>query len=489
MSVKTKTGLYVEIISKQKGVTGSCTLVNVRFNDGENVKFLVDCGSIQGEGDIKENFIKNSSLEYDPKELLATIITHAHIDHCGRLPLLKGECPVITSKGTLLLMKNALDDNMGIMREQAEQFKLKQPYTSVDLTKTLSKVKTLEFGESIKIHDRIKVTLFANPHIFGATMVLIQIKDRSGFYREINLLFSGDYKVENRFLQLQSLPDWVKKLNLTIFLEGTYGKSNKNDITYGKFRRNLKEFIKKQDSNNWVIVIPAFSLGRTPDVLYELKLMQDQGEIPSNCNIICDGNLSHSHMNTMLHNPDTFGIKNEMLDFKPKGLILADKSLRMALTSTSGKFSNEPVIIVTSSGMGTHGPAQMYLPYFCQRENCLIHFTGYTVEESLGRRLQDTAQGSSVQISGAYKCLNATVKSTNEFSSHATGEEIIEFLKDFENLECILINHGEPEIKKVFSQRVSNELDKKVKDIEIVDGKTKFRISTYGLTGKTKLQM
>ena len=479
MAKKSKSETFVEISSTQKSVTGSCTLVTVRFRNGERVKFLVDCGSIQGEGDLRHDFIRNSKLEYNPDDLIATIITHAHLDHCGRVGLLKGKCPIICSKGTFLLMKNALADNFQIMSEQASKLRVQLPYRNKDLSNSLSNVKTVDFGESVYIHDKIKVTLFANNHIFGASIVLIQIMDTDGFYKEVNLLFTGDYNSKNRFLeQMEELPEWVKDLHLTVISEATYGKSSKEDITYEAFRNNIKDFIKNQSSEDWVIVIPAFSLGRTPEVLYELKSMEKNGDLPKDCEIICDGRLSQSHISTMLKNWETFRIKEEMLDFEPKFLILAGKELRASLIFNKPKC---PIIIVTSSGMGTHGPARSYLPHFCQSKNCLIHFTGFTVEGSLGRRLQDAPLGSIVKISGAYKHMNAVVKSTNEFSSHAMGDEIIEFLEQFKNLECIIINHGEPEIKEFFAKRIDKELTKKVKDIKILDGETTFRVGTFGL--------
>ena len=168
-------------------------------------------------------------------------------------------------------------------------------------------------------------------------------------------------------------------------------------------------------------------------------------------------------------------LKESMKDFLPENCKWLTKANRSPILA-----SYEPKIIVTSSGMGTYGPAQLYIPRFISSEKSLIQFTGFTPEGTLGHSLKYAEKGDTVQIGGLIKIKNADVEYTTEFSGHAKANELIDFIKKFQNIKMILINHGTPDTKFEFSKRLLRE-SVKAKDIAILGREHFYRLNAYGL--------
>ena len=164
-----------------------------------------------------------------------------------------------------------------------------------------------------------------------------------------------------------------------------------------------------------------------------------------------------------------------MKDFMPPKVVYVDKTMRNSILQDKDSCK----IIVTTSGMGSFGPAQAYIPAYIDNENALIHFTGYTVEGTLGRRLKDTPKGEIVEIRGVGYRRLAKVEYTSEFSAHAKADELIEFLQKFNHLNLVLLNHGEQPVKEMFAKRVMDEVNPK--NVGILGRQYFFRINPYGL--------
>ena len=158
----------------------------------------------------------------------------------------------------------------------------------------------------------------------------------------------------------------------------------------------------------------------------------------------------------------------------PENLIHVDATYRNDLLNV-----DDCKIIVTTSGMGTYGPAQVYLPYFISKSKATILFTGYTAENTLGRILQETEKGDFVKINGLLVRKNADVFSTTEFSSHAKSDEIVDLVKQFKNLRAIIINHGEEDDKEHMAKKIMDEID--ISHVGIIDREYFFRIDTWGI--------
>ena len=283
----------------------------------------------------------------------------------------------------------------------------------------------------------------------------------------IDLLFTGDYNNKNMFFDVPDLPEDVHELPLTIIQESTYGYMNSTCIKK-VFKNNVLRCMEKGGT----AVVPVFSLGRGQEILYEVKLMQDSGELDRDIPVYFDGKLGIRYTNRYLSG--TLSIREDMMDFLPKNLVFVDKTTRPEIVE-----DQNCKIILTTSGMGSYGPAQVYIPEYIQRENALIQFTGYTAEGTLGNRLKTAAFGEDVEIAGLIVRKRAEVEYTTEYSAHAKADEMIEFLKKFKNLKLVLVNHGTTEVKEEFAKRILNEV--KTKNVGILGVGYFFRVNPYGL--------
>lgn len=460
---------YIDVMALHKEVTGSCILNIIKFPNGTTKKVLIDCGLFQ-EMEYSE---LNKSLPFNASHIDYVVVTHNHVDHTGRLPLLVKngyQGKIHMSYDTATLLPNALSDSYKVLRKKAESANERLLYTDSDVDKTLSLVEGHPFEESIWLDNNIKLTFFMNGHLSGAIIILMQVRyhDREKHYENINMLYTGDYNNNNMFFEVSSVPKWVHQLPINIIQEATYGDMDSSEIEY-VFEKNMLGAI----SNNFEIVVPVFSLGRSQEIMYILKKWQDEGKLSKDIPIYFDGKLGKKY--TKLYTSGAILLKEECKEFLPTNFsYVEDNYMREALLK-----DHECKIILTTSGMGSYGPAQTYLPTFLRREKTLIHFTGYLAEGTLGRRLYDSQKNSIVEISGLQVKKLADVKFTSEFSAHAKADELIDFLKNFEDIKLLLINHGSNEKKDIYAARVINEVNPK--DVGILGRDYFFRVDGYGL--------
>ena len=457
-------GGYVDIMALHNKVTGSCMPLVIKLPTNEVFKVLIDCGMFQ-ERDEEEY---NKGFTFHEDKINYVFVTHNHVDHTGRLPLLikNGyKKDIYCTPATRVLMPYALDDCCKVFKDLSKILKQKQLYSEQDVYETIARLKEVEFEQTTKLNEYMKVTFFKNGHLLGAAMILLQIqyKDEPA----INLLFTGDYNDRNMFFDVPSLPDWVKELPLTIVMESTYGNVD-TEVIKPCFKENIS---KKMKEDSGTIVIPVFSLGRCQEILKTLRDMQDEGLLDPSIPIHCDGKLAFKY--TRIYKKDGYGLNDDCLDFLPHGLNFVDDKTRWMLMSSSDKK-----IIVTTSGSGTYGPAPMYIQRFITESNALIHFTGFQFEDSLGRRLMDTEKESYVKVNGMMLTRRADVKYTAEFSAHAKANQLIDFLKQFKDLKFVLLNHGEPDVKDEFAKRIKSEID--LKEVGILDRAYFFRVGAWG---------
>lgn len=508
-----KCRFYANIESFNKEVSGSRNLITIKFPDGNTKEILVDCGLNQEEQYQECNY----TLPFDVENIDYVIVTHNHADHVGMLPLLvrngyRGE--IITTLDTAILMPVTLKDSCRIQNSKSlakpkskekkqktkmkvdfkfkakgkskdiikSKFKIKAKakishstkvvYDETDVENTLALVKGYEFGRTIRLSNNIKLTLFENAHLPGAAIILLQISFSNHgdtvHYEDINLLFTGDYNIQNAFLDYKPLPKWVYQLPIHIIQESTYGTVYSSEIEY-VFENNILKAI----SEGREILILALALNRYQEILLCLRNWQDEGKLSKDIPIYCDGAMG-IHFTKIFHS-GKLHLKEESEDFLPHNLhFINNRIQRYEMLKDNGCK-----IIVTTSGMGDHGPSQMYIPIFLKKRNALIHFTSYLAEGTLGRTLLDTSEDEEIVIMGAKIKKQAEVKFTLEFSSHAKKDELLQFLKDFENIKTVLINHGSFEAKDVYSTAVLNEIN--TKNVCILGIGYYFRLNGYGL--------
>ena len=462
-----KERFYVDIMSAHPEVTGSCNLVIVKYPDGITTRFIVDCGLFQEReyGEYNQNFpFKEEHIEF-------AILTHNHVDHLGRFPLLVKNGftgKIHTTKATALFAPLALYDSYKVLRDMSKRNTRKELYTENDVSDACSRLVGHEFNETVQLNDSIKVTFLKNGHLIGSALVLVQISCHE--HPDINLLFTGDYNKENIFFDVPDLPDWILDMPITIVQESTYGDMDSAGIVKC-FEKNILSALEKKGT----IIATVFSLGRAQEILYMLKHMQDEGKLSVDIPIFFDGKLAHKYTRLYMSKYKEIGIREEMKEFLPENLIWVDRTNR-AEALDNPYFSK---IIVTTSGMGTYGPAQLYIPRYISEKNCLIQFTGYCAEGTLGDRLKSAKMGDVVSISSIIKEKKADVQYSTEFSAHAKANELIDFLKQFKHLKLVLVNHGETETKRKFAERIVREVNSKM--VAILNREYLFRVCPYGL--------
>lgn len=459
-----KERFYADIMAVHPGVTGSCNMVIVKYPDNTTTRFIVDCGLFQ-EREYSE---LNNVFPFNEENIEFCLITHNHVDHLGRLPLLVKNGftgKIYSTEATSVFAPLALYDSYKVLKDVAKRNHTPELFSEANVDETIRRFKSCKFREVVVPDPRIKVTFFENGHLIGAAMILVQISYPG--YDDINLFFTGDYHNRNMFFDVLPLPEWVLDLPLTIVQESTYGAMDSTDM-HKCFEENILECV----NNKGTAVCMVFSLGRSQEILYILKRLQDNGDLDSEIPIYFDGKLAHRY--TRLYLEYDLGIKSCMKDFLPENLIYVDKTSRKTVVE-----GHEQKIIVTTSGMGTYGPAQVYIPEYITRQNCLLHFTGYTAEGTLGRKLKNTEVGEMVEINSIIRKKRARVEYTNEFSAHAKADEMIAFLKQFRQPKLILVNHGETNTKVTFSERIAEEVDSKY--VAILNRDYFFRVNHYGL--------
>lgn len=458
-----KEHFYCHMTSLNPEVTGSLHPVTVNYPDGRQTHFIVDCGLYQERA---YNVLNHKKFPFKEEHIDFVLVTHNHADHMGRLPYLvsggfKGKiyATEITAKKLLPL---ALTDSFRIEKEDAKKQNRQQMYDENDFANTMSSIVPCKFNEVEYVNPNIKVTFFMNGHLLGAAMILVQISYPGE--KDINLLFTGDYKPRNIFFEVEELPEWVRELPLTIVSEATYGYMDTTEVSY-----HMQDDLEKALREGKTVLITVFAQGRAQEILYMLKDMQTYGRISTKIPIRLDGNLAQEY---------TKVYKNcELLeyvgkdDFLPENFSFISKENRLGVIQDRSQQ-----ILLTTSGMADHGPAQLYLDAWVERKDVLLYIPGYTSPDTLGYKLQHPADGR-VIINGREHPMNAQVLTTSEWSSHAKADEIIEFLQQFKHLNLLLINHGQTEVKQQFAERAGIAVN--AKHVGILGAHT-FKISCYG---------
>lgn len=457
-------------------VTGSRLLLVISFPDGREYRILIDCGYFQ---EVKYRYL-NYVDDLDPTTIDAILVTHNHIDHTGLIPKLVKQGyrkPIYMTEYTQRLIGRFLmnsadqqEDNAKYLRKKypGDEWKFNALYHYEDVGKTIALCKGVKFQKTIEILPGVKVTFFINGHILGAGMILVQCFYNSR--KPINILFTGDYKLRNPFFKVPPLPEWLRKMDLIMVHEATYGATTSEDIKVC-FRQNLLEaFKRKQD-----VLIGGFAQGRFQEVLYDLRQLEDENLIPDYYEIWMDGPLGIS---TTFEYIDILKEFNpEASDFLPKRIRIVDPQSREKIL-----YSGVPKIIVTTSGMLSNGPARKYVHVFLQRERALIHLIGYAAEETLARTLLDSKRADVVTIGNKIYPKNAVVKTTREKTSHVTLDDGLEFINQFENIEFIGINHGEKSVEESFAGEIVQNCPN-VKNVGILDRDNMYCIYQFGRQG------
>lgn len=455
---------YYDMQSLQNDVTGSGNLLTVRYPDATKEMLLVDFGMYQGSEEQRK---RNEVIGFKPERLCGILLTHAHIDHCGRIPLLykKGAyCRTYMTKDTMKIAEKLLNNTVTIIANDENPI-----YSKSDMISCIKEFRACEYDDIIEITSHIHAKFIRNSHIAGAAYIQVVISYPGE--EDIVIVFSGDYNETNEFsdYKVKLSSELLDKPISALILESTYGSRKKDDAETGKFEREVISYIAQGKD----ILVPAFAFGRFQNILKVLHDLQERGNLDKSIPIYIDGGLGVDITYAWQY-LETVDFK----DFMPDNVIVVkDRKPVMA--------SKEQKIIVTTSGMCNFGPAREYIPYYISKDNAVIFITGYSSEESTARKILEAEVGDIIPVLGVMCEKKAIVTMTGQFSSHAKKEELIEFTKKYKKIGLLLIEHGNEESKLALA-KACKQLPN-VKDVAIVDGKTDFRCNTYGFIKSLKI--
>lgn len=441
-------------------VTGSCYMI-----DTGTSKFLVDCGLFQGSKTIKER--NYGDFPFNPAEIDFLILTHAHIDHAGLVPKLYKHGfagPVFTTTATAELCTAVLPDSGYIQEMEVERKNRKnrrsgspllEPiYTAQDAQDCLKHFQGVHYDEFWEVYPNITVRFRDAGHILGSSIVEIWIDCPDG--RTCKIVFSGDLGAQDR--PLANDPSIIDHAHYLI-VESTYG--DRLHKAPGNRREALAQVIQDTFRRGGNVIIPAFAIERTQDLLYNLHLLIQEGKIAGE-NIYIDSPLA-------IRATEIFCRHQHLLDEDYKELRKSSQS-SCPLLLPGLQFSRTPeesmalnkinggAIIISASGMADAGRIKHHLKHNLWKPESTVVFIGYQAAGTLGRRLIEGEKR--VRIHGEEIQVRAQIVNLEGFSAHADQAEILDWVSHFKNPpKKIFVTHGEPKSSLALAQRLQEQLN------------------------------
>jgi len=448
--------MKIEFVGGARTVTGSSYIIK-----DQDFTVMVDCGMFQGKQELTQR--NQLHLIYAPPKIDCMLLTHAHIDHSGLIPKLVKEGffgNIYTTKATADLCTVMLPDSAHIQEMDIKWInkrnkKLGRPevdplYTVEDAEKCLENFVPLNYGDMIEIHPRIEVRFRDAGHILGSSFIEMWIAEKG---KKTKVVFSGDIGTKNQAIIKD--PEVLEDADI-VLIESTYGNrlhKNRED-TYNEFKKIILETYQRKGN----IIIPAFAIERTQEIIYELNKLFKNKEIPP-IPVYIDSPLAISATEIFRDNPQCFD--DEMLKIINSGENPLDfPSLKFTRSTEESKLLSKEkssAIIIAASGMCNAGRIQYHLQNNLYRPECSIVFVGYQAEGTLGRRIIEGAK--QVKIYGEDIAVNAQIHTLGGFSAHADMNGLLEWLSTNKNPKTkVFVVHGEEEASLSFASLVSREL-------------------------------
>ena len=457
--------MKVTFLGAAKTVTGSNFLV-----EGAGKKFLVDCGMYQGAA--AEELENSAPFMFNIDEIDFMLLTHAHIDHSGRIPKLYNEGyrnPIFATKATCDLCSIMLPDSGHIQEMEIEWKNRKRMrkgekplpplYTAEDAAKSLEIFTPVQYDQLIEIDENIHVRFNDAGHMLGSAIIEVWIKEDG---EQKKIVFTGD--LGNNDIPLLSSPTMIEDTDYLV-MESTYGNRLhlRNDDKAELFLKIVYETLEKGGT----VVIPSFAVGRTQEVLYELNKIKDvkhseefykQYQKLMSVPVYVDSPLAISATEVFRENMNLFNEETQEL-IQSGDNPLEFPGLEFTRTADESKELNEKdeaSIIISASGMCEVGRIKHHLKHNLWNPNSTILFVGYQAPGTLGRKLVDGEKR--VTIFGEKIAVNARIEYIEGYSGHADQEWLMNFVYSFiKKPTHIFLVHGEPEGQIVLKQKLEEE--------------------------------
>lgn len=475
--------MKIKFCGASSGVTGSCHLLTT-----DKHKVLLDCGQFQG-GKAQEA-MNYEKFPFDPAEVECVVLSHAHIDHCGRLPLLvkrgfRGK--IYCTDATADLLDVMLKDSGYIHEKDAEwqnkrnkragKPQIEPLYTFDDAVESLKYVEPVLYDQQIELNDEMKIVFNDAGHILGSAITEIWVNDGD---KESKIVFSGDLGMTDRPILRD--PTYIKKADYVI-METTYG--SRNHPANSTSIDELIEIVLKTARRGGTVVIPSFAVGRTQELIYEFnrfyeRTSPDYKHELDKLNVYVDSPMATTATEVFRKNAQVFDEETKAyilkgdnpLDFKNL------KFTRSTQESQALNLDKSPKIIISASGMCEAGRIRHHLKHNLWNPKSSVIFVGYQAEGTLGRTLIEGKKD--IALFGEAVHVNAEIYNLEGFSGHADQNGLYTWIAAFEKKpKQVFLVHGEEESKKAFAKLIHDELGY---DPVVVMGNSEFDLDMNDAT-------
>ena len=434
-------------------VTGSCHCVEI---NGKRI--LVDCGMQQGRDEMN-----NEQLPFAANTVDYVLVTHAHIDHSGRLPLLvkqgfQGE--ILTTRLTKRLLEIMLLDAAHIQESEAEYMNRKgeragrervEPlYTVADAQATLPYLRSCEYHETVELCEGVSVTFTDAGHLLGSASITMTLSE-GGVTKTV--VFSGDIGNENQ--PILRAPEPLTRADY-VLMESTYG--NRDHEGEWNYEGHLAQIIDTTLSAGDNVIIPSFAVGRAQELLYFIRRIKDWGLVKSvpDFPVYIDSPLAQAATSIFCGDVKGYVDEPSLYDSTDDKHMLSFSNLHMVESGEDSRQLNAdptPKVIISASGMCDAGRIRHHLKHNLWRYNSTIVFVGYQVPGTLGRKIIDGAE--SVRLFGEEIAVRAKIVNLKGLSAHADHKQLVKWAQSFDpKPERVFVVHGDEDVAPAFAQEL-----------------------------------
>ena len=451
--------MKIQFCGAAKSVTGSCHMLHTTGGS-----ILIDCGMRQGE-DQKTGY-GEGNFPFEPASISAVLLTHAHIDHSGLIPLLakrgfKGS--IVTTQATAMLSTIMLPDSGHIQEQEAEYTNRKrmragQPpveplYTVKDANASLQLFRPAQYGDVVQVLPGVRVRFNDIGHLLGSAAIEIWVEEGGN---TTNIVFSGDIGRDDRPIIRD--PQDIQAADYLV-IEGTYGNRNHEVSTDSAKEAQFANVLRAAIARGGNIVIPSFAVGRTQELLYYIKRLLSTNAIPElqRIPVYIDSPLGIEA--TKIYERCAAGYYDEeALKLSQSGSPFDFPTLRVARSAEESKQINfEPgtSIIISASGMCEAGRIRHHLKHNLYRADSTVIFAGYQAVGTLGRMLLDGAK--KVKLFGEEIAVKAKIVNFQGLSSHADHDHLVQWIKAFDPKPThVFVVHGDEDVAPVFAEELNS---------------------------------
>lgn len=441
-------------------VTGSQHLLTI--NDH---KILLDCGLYQGSR--KESYKRNHHLPFNAAEVDALVLSHAHIDHSGNIPnLVKSgfQGDIICTYATRDLCALMLRDSAKIQQYDIEYLNKKRArkgeppvepyYTMADAVESLKYFIGIGYERGYQVAPGVRVTFYDAGHILGSAIVALDIEDQEA-KRDIRLVFSGDLGRPDRVILRD--PTFIEEADV-LLIESTYG--NREHEATEAAREKLEDVVNETCKRNGKVIVPAFAVGRTQELVYTLHQLVEARDIPPHLPVYVDSPMAIDATGIYRLHPEAYDeeVINFLADDRHNDPFGFDMMRYTRSTSQSKElnFLREPAVIISASGMAEAGRILHHLKNNIEDPRNTVLIVGWQAPHTLGRRIVE--KQSKVRIFGEEYTLRAQVATINGLSAHADRSELLEWAAHFKKRpQHTYIVHGEADASHALADGLRNQ--------------------------------